>query len=348
MIRWAGTKLSKTTPAIRLSFFILAAFLLVAGWFHLAGSFLAGLFSYFALNKLFVARRGMAGKWVAVVLFVLLVAILAYGLGFLINASLRTLPKVAEEAIPSVIQWAKQRHIELPFTDYDSLRELALDTVKTQVGSIARIARGAASQFALVLIAAIIAIGVFFNPRLEANGDRAVPRNFYSECCEEISGRFAVFYKSFAMVMGAQILISTINTVLTAIFVLAIGLPNAFVVIGITFLCGLLPVLGNVVSNTIIVGIGITVSAKVAIAALIFLVCVHKLEYFLNSKIVGHRIRNPFWLTLMALVIGEKLLGIPGMVLAPVLLNYLKLEASSDPETLTSKTQLPVASDAAS
>src|SRR5205823_10721624 len=100
------------------------------------------------------------------------------------------------------------------------------------------------------------------------------------------------------------------------------------VVIGATFVCGLLPVIGNLVSNTIIVGIGITVSPKMAIAALIFLVVVHKLEYFLNSKIVGGRIRNPFWLTLLALVLGERLMGIPGMVLAPVILNYIKMETS--------------------
>ena len=76
------------------------------------------------------------------------------------------------------------------------------------------------------------------------------------------------------------------------IFVLAVHLPHATVVIGLTFLFGLIPVVGNLISNTIIVGIGITVSPKMAIAALVFLVVVHKLEYFLNSKIIGDRIKN--------------------------------------------------------
>jgi len=53
---------------------------------------------------------------------------------------------------------------------------------------------------------------------------------------------------------------------------------------------------------------------------------IHKLEYFLNSKIIGERIRNPVWLTLIALIIGERLMGIPGLILAPVLLNYLRVE----------------------
>jgi predicted PurR-regulated permease PerM len=66
----------------------------------------------------------------------------------------------------------------------------------------------------------------------------------------------------------------------------------------------------------------------VALYAFIFLVVVHKLEYFFNSKIVGDRIKNPMWLTLIGLVIGEKLMGIPGMILAPVVLHYIKVEAS--------------------
>ncbi len=34
-------------------------------------------------------------------------------------------------------------------------------------------------------------------------------------------------------------------------------------------------------------------------------------------------------LTLLALVLGERLMGIPGMILAPVVLNYIRLEAAS-------------------
>jgi predicted PurR-regulated permease PerM len=34
------------------------------------------------------------------------------------------------------------------------------------------------------------------------------------------------------------------------------------------------------------------------------------------------------WLTLLGLVIGETLMGIPGMILAPAVLHYIKVEAS--------------------
>jgi predicted PurR-regulated permease PerM len=212
------------------------------------------------------------------------------------------------------------------------LKDLAFDTVKSEVkylGSAARFARGATTQFLFVLVGCVVAISIFLNPRLELNREKyAVRDNLYSLSCDHIANRFAALYQSFATVMGAQIVISAINTIFTTIFVLAVGLPHPVVVVGMTFLCGLIPVLGNLISNTVIVGIGFTVSPKMAFAALVFLVVIHKLEYFLNSKIIGHRIRNPLWLTLLALVLGERLIGLPGMVLAPVVLNYIRMEAS--------------------
>jgi predicted PurR-regulated permease PerM len=129
-------------------------------------------------------------------------------------------------------------------------------------------------------------------------------------------------------VIGAQIVISTINTALTAMFLTWNGFPYATVIIVLTFICGLLPIIGNILSNTLIVGVAFTISPRMALIALIFLVVIHKLEYFLNSKIIGDRIRNPMWLTLIGIVLGEKLMGIPGMILAPVVLHYIKVEAS--------------------
>jgi hypothetical protein len=122
-------------------------------------------------------------------------------------------------------------------------------------------------------------------------------------------------------VIGAQIVISTIQHGADAPFFLIWNdYPYVTVIIVLTFLCGLLPIIGNILSNTLIVGVGFRDLSPMALIALIFLVLIHKLEYFLNSKIVGDRIKNPMWLTLIGLVLGEKLMGIPGMILAPVVL----------------------------
>jgi len=315
----------------RFSFWFIAATLVLLGLLHMTTLLFAVFFSYLALTRLhFLKHRG---KWVAVVLLLVLVSAVAYVLGYVINQAVRTLPEVADQAIPLIIQWAKQHQIEPPFTDYDSLKDWATDTVKSQaqyLASVAKFARGAGRLFVFLIAGVVAAISLFLHPRFELGGDLGNrPNNFYSLCCEHIARRFATLYRSFAVVMGAQIIISAINTVLTAIFVLAVRLPHLAVVIGLTFLFGLIPIIGNLISNTIIVGIALTLSPTTALLALVFLVLIHKLEYFLNSKIIGGRILNPLWLTLLALIVGERLMGLPGMVLAPVILHYVKVEASS-------------------
>jgi predicted PurR-regulated permease PerM len=317
----------------RISFAVILLILVLTGWLHLGALLLSVLFSYFIITKLnFMKPRA---KWLAVAIFLALLAGIAYALTYFIHATVRALPEIADRAIPAIVQWATDHQIELPFTDLESLKEQAFAFARSQasnLGAFADIARGATTQFVYLFVGCLVAIGLYLDPRLELDPPAGALRsNLYSLCCEEISRRFATFYSSFAMVTNAQITISAINTVLTAIFMMALGLPHLVVAVGLTFLCGFLPVIGNLISNTLVVALGFMVSPHKGLWALVFLVLVHKLGYFLNSKIIGARIHSSIWLTLLALMLGERLMGITGMVLAPAVLHYIRMEASVIP-----------------
>jgi predicted PurR-regulated permease PerM len=312
------------TRLTRISYIFMVVLLLVVGGLHLATPLITVLFAYFALNKLDFMRR----KWVAVVLFMILVSAIFYGFYAFVKHAVVALPDIVNTAIPKIIDYAQKHDIELPFYDLQSLKVVALEGVKDQLNYLGNFAKFATKEFVALVIGLVVACSMFLSAKVELGRETNMFRNnLYSLVCDEIVLRFRSFYESFAMVMGAQIIISTINTLFTAIFVVAVRLPYAAVVIVLTFLCGLLPIVGNIISNTIIVGIAFTRSPNTALA-LAFLVVVHKLEYFLNSKIIGDRIKNPVWLTLLALVLGERLMGIPGMILAPVILHYVKVEMS--------------------
>lgn len=313
---------------VTISFVIIAATVVLAGWFKLGAPLLVILFSYFVLSKL----RFIRAKWVAVVLFTAIVCGLTYGAAHFINTAIVALPEIADKSIPRIMAWAKGHGIQLPFTDFESLKAASISAIKQQAHywrNFANFAHYATTLLVYVIIGVVVAVSLFFNSQLDLDRSRhSIKNNLYSLTCRQISLRFRNFYRSFATVMGAQIVISGINTVLTSIFLFAVNMPYAPMMVGVTFLCGLLPVIGNLISNTIIVSIAFTVSPQMALFALAFLVGIHKLEYFLNSKIIGDRIRNPVWLTLLGLLIGERLMGIPGMILAPVILNYLKIETT--------------------
>jgi predicted PurR-regulated permease PerM len=314
------------TPA-RLSYGVLALTIALAGLLHLGAPLLVVLFSYFALRQLYYLTRR---KWLALILFGIVVAgITAAGVYFA-RAAILALPDVADTSIPSASAWAQKRQIELPFTDFESLRQAVINALGQEahyLRNVANFAKSATAVLAFSILGIVAAGSLFLKAGLDPyRGTHRVKNNLYSICCDEVSTRFRDFYRCFATVMGAQIAISLINTALTSIFLLTAGLPHAPLLIAVTFLCGLVPIVGNLVSNTVIVFVALTVSLKLAIVALVFLVVIHKLEYFLNSKIIGDRIRNPVWLTLIALIIGERLIGIPGLILAPVVLNYLRVE----------------------
>jgi predicted PurR-regulated permease PerM len=175
-----------------------------------------------------------------------------------------------------------------------------------------------------MLIGMVIGAIVSFR---EARGERKT-----SVLLEQASARVGLLARSFRSVVFAQIKISAVNTTLTAIYLaaalplLGINLPYKKSLIALTFIAGLLPVVGNLISNTVIVVVSLSGGLVLAMASVAFLVVIHKLEYFLNARIVGGRIHASAWELLCAMLVFEAAFGLPGLVAAPVYYAYFKAE----------------------
>jgi predicted PurR-regulated permease PerM len=126
--------------------------------------------------------------------------------------------------------------------------------------------------------------------------------------------------------------ISALNTLLTTLYLavllplLGVHLPLVKTLIVLTFLAGLLPVVGNLISNTVIVVVSLSYSLGAALGALIFLIVIHKLEYFVNARIVGGEIKARAWELLLAMLVMESAFGMAGLIAAPIYYAYLKEE----------------------
>jgi predicted PurR-regulated permease PerM len=149
-----------------------------------------------------------------------------------------------------------------------------------------------------------------------------------------LSVRVARLAEAFEKVVFAQMKISALNTIFTATYLLVVlpmfgvHLHLSKTLVVITFVLGLIPVLGNLGSNAAIVVIAMGTSAPVAIASLVYLVVIHKLEYFMNAKIVGSQIHAAAWEILLAMLCFEAAFGLPGVILAPIVYAYAKKEMS--------------------
>ncbi len=144
--------------------------------------------------------------------------------------------------------------------------------------------------------------------------------------------RLRRFLDAFEKIVFAQVKISGVNATLTGLFLLValplcgVELPLRKTLVVITFVVGLIPVLGNLLSNTAIVVVALGTSLPAAIASLTFLVVIHKLEYLLNARIVGGHIHASAWEILLAMLCFEVAFGVPGVVLAPIVYAYAKRE----------------------
>ena len=217
---------SLTRPAA-ISYGVFAGLLILVGVLHLATPLLAALFCYLALTKLAFWGK----KWIAITLFAVLLVAVFFACVFFLKTAFVVLPEIVSTAIPIVVRWAEQYGVELPFTDAESLRTVALESVRDTLGHVGKYVKIATKESVLLVIGVVVAVSIFINPDFEPKRRRGRGRaNLYTYYTARIRERFASFYGSFEIVMGAQLIISAINTAATAVFIYFADLPYAPVV----------------------------------------------------------------------------------------------------------------------
>ena len=149
---------------------------------------------------------------------------------------------------------------------------------------------------------------------------------------QELTLRVARMGDAFRQIVAAQFWIASFNTLLTALFLLLVlplwglALPYTPALITLTFLAGLVPIVGNLLCNAVITLVGLSVSPMAAVACLAFLVLIHKAEYVINAKVVGQRTHMGVWELLSVMFAAEAVFGPAGLVAAPLFYAYLKKE----------------------
>ena len=187
------------------------------------------------------------------------------------------------------------------------------------------------ARFGVALVHILIGLIIGAMISLNEAVSKEVPRPLEKALIERVR-RLA---EAFRRIVFAQVRISALNTLLTGLYLAVflpltgVHLPFVKTMILVTFLVGLLPVIGNLISNTVIVVVSLSHSLFAAMGSLAFLVIIHKLEYFVNARIIGTQIRARAWELLLAMLIGEAAFGVTGVIAAPIFYAYLKDELKS-------------------
>lgn len=303
--------------------------------FRLLPALLAGLLVYQLIHILtpFIEHKfpGARGKLIAIALLsIVTISLLSLaGAGLVaffrsesgsITVLLAKMAQIIEDSRKILPGWILER---LP-SDAIAFKEEATIWLRTHANQLQVVGKEAGRITAHIIIGMII--GGMVALRDAINDDQ------YQPFARALAQRAWLFGDAFKRVVFAQVRIASINAIFTGVYLVVIlpifgvELPLVKTMIAITFVAGLIPVVGNLISNTVIVVVSLSHSLGVAIGSLLYLIVIHKLEYFLNARIVGGQIRANAWELLITMLLMEAIFGLAGIVAAPIYYAYIKSE----------------------
>lgn len=300
----------------------------------LLGGLLAGMLVYQLVHMIAPAierhTSSHGARWLAVVLLSIVVVGGLAGITIgLIEHFENTVPNI-QNLLDQVMQMVDQARVRTPQwiasalpVDVAQMKEKAATLMHSHMGTLSQGGKTFARGFGHVLFGMII--GAMIAITVQRHTQRLPLSTAFA-------ARVARFADAFRRIVFAQVKISAINAVFTALYLLVAlpafheQLPLSKTLVLVTFISGLLPVIGNLISNTLIVAVSLSVSFPTAVASLVFLVVIHKLEYFLNARIIGGQIEARAWELLLAMLVMEAAFGLQGVIAAPIFYAYIKRE----------------------
>jgi predicted PurR-regulated permease PerM len=322
---------------------IIASYLLAAAALVIVlyKGLLAALFSGLLVYSLVVALAPVLGRnisdqrarMIAVAMFgsliVLLLSLAAWAAASFLQSDvgsveglMKKMADIVEASRDQMPQWMKD-HVP---AGAQGIQEMITGWLRAHAVQAQAVGQEAGRTIAHLLIGMVIGA-------MAALYDTTTPPN-YKPLAAALHARLINLQQAFRSIVFAQVRIAALNAMFTAIYLMVvlplagIRLPLSKSMVALTFVAGLLPVVGNLISNTVIVVVSLSHSLEIAGASLLFLVIIHKLEYFLNAKIIGSHINARAWELLAAMLAMETMFGLPGVVAAPVFYAYAKNELS--------------------
>ena len=207
-------------------------------------------------------------------------------------------------------------------SDDTALKQLLVGELQARAGAIASVGKVWAIGMLQVIIGTIIGVLIFADKANESKGALGV----------QVYARAHLFIETFRRIVTAQFFIALVNTTSTAIYLFAVlplagvEMPYRTALTVLTLVASMLPVVGNLITNSILTLVSLSISPAVAIGTLCFMVLVHKSEYFVGAAALSGKTETSVWELLIAIFLGEAIFGVAGLVAAPLYYAYIKQE----------------------
>jgi len=212
--------------------------------------------------------------------------------------------------------------------DLDSIKDNVTVYLKEHVFYLQSIIARAFHILVILIVGMIIGLIFGFKQQRQSSLDKNKQCTPLAKAFNACIERLVIVFQYVAI---SQFAIALFNAIMTAIFlfiilpIFGVHLPFSKSLVAATFVFGLIPIIGNLIVNTLMFLVAFTVSFGISIAVIIYLIVIHKVEYILNAKIIGTKIQSGICELLIAMLFCETLFGVIGLVFAPIFYAFIKL-----------------------
>lgn len=254
-------------------------------------------------------------------LVVLLVFVLALaGLGYLgVGKTLKTYAAM-QESFPEKLQALRDNPLVDKIEDQLGGTEKIVESAKHYAGSALGMAAAVGHFLVHMVMGFVLAVVyVLEQEELSAFWARTVdPRS--------LKGTLARWFGHVAdatvVTVQLQLIVAACNTLMTLPVLLLIGVPNVGALMILIFVSALVPVIGNIVSGTVLCLLAYQQKGWFGVGIFLGLTFVlHKIEsYYLSPRLTSRHVKIPGFLLIVSLIACEHLFGFKGFFLSfPIL-----------------------------
>lgn len=291
---------------------------------HASQMLLAMLFTVFVLHfsedvtsKYF--DKPNIKKYLALLLSSAIITIISYAIYKSLQFMWGDLNQLIVQSQPMILEALHKYGLEQNVQTISEIYTILIDFVKTNVG----IVTFSAGLLLKVFIGVLLGIVIHFS-HMEFDETK----NAWDSILGKIVNQSSTMYKSFRDIMGIQVIIALMNTTIVSIMALGLTqiwagqfLPYWYVIIPLTAILSLVPVVGNLMINLILILSTIQISPAYVLVGVGMFLFIHKLELIVIGKKMKEKVDIPFLLILLSMLLGEWLFhSMSGMILGMVML----------------------------
>lgn len=233
-------------------------------------------------------------------------------------ANLDTYAATVNDVLDRIGVSASTLHLDHVISSSEAILETVTDYVKNNLNTILSMSVSAGKEVLLFLIAFLLSIYLLFSKRRLKEGGKRLLRASVSESrYEKIKDFFAKSHKIFNRYIAFNLLDSLIIGCVNALFMTILGMPYVGLVSFVVAVTNLIPTFGPVIGAGIGGFVLVLVKPWYALAFLIFTVVLQCIDaYFIKPKLFGDSLGVPGLWILVGIVIGGRMFGIVGILLA--------------------------------